>query len=68
MRAQDHQQDRNRPSVAVVCDPRGEQAALAVGRMFGHIGRRAAIFAAQRQPCSMRRMTRLMGAAMPMAW
>ena len=41
--------DRNRPSVAVVWIQRGVGAALAVRRMLGHVGRRTAVLAAQRQ-------------------
>ncbi len=58
--------DRNRPSVAVVWIQRRIEAAPAMRRVFGDIGRGAAIFAAERQALQQaQRRSGCIGAAMP---
>ena len=64
--AEDHEQRQEQAERRRGLDPAGVEAALAVRRMLGDIGRRAAVFAAQRQALQQaQRDQRRSGAATP---
>ena len=62
---ENHQQRQEQAEGRGGLDPRGRVEASTPGGVFGHVGRRAAVFAAERQASSRRSAIRMMAPAMP---